>query len=84
MWEPRKWGLFLVWTPKNGSHSVCKNTISSQNFANHYAKIVTKLFKMHVKRTKICDLYVKLEKWKKGIIRCGLNKKKGSLGVRSG
>ena len=31
VWAPRKWGLFLAWTPKNGGHSVCKNAISSQN-----------------------------------------------------
>ena len=27
----QKYGIFLVWTPQKGGHSVCKNAISSQN-----------------------------------------------------
>ena len=29
--QTKKLGSFLVWPPKNGGHSVCKNAISSQN-----------------------------------------------------
>ena len=37
-------GSFLVWTSKNGSHSVCKNAISSQSLQFH-VKIIVKLVK---------------------------------------
>ena len=35
----KKMGAFLMWALKNGGHSVCKNAISRQKFANFPLKL---------------------------------------------
>ena len=94
MWaqKKKKWGLFFVWTPKNGGHSVCKNEISRQNlqiFLFKNCHKLVKFLKMRAKRAKICNFYVKFDTkvekrgslgvdWiKKGVIGCRIGVKKG-------
>ena len=65
---------FLVWTLKNWGHSVSKNAISRQNFANFMLKLPQKWWSFQ----NVHDLYVKFDtKVEKGVIGCGLNKKGG-------
>ena len=52
----KKMGSFLVWTPENGGHSVCKNAISSQNAKT--AKKLLNFSKCLQRVQKNCDLYV--------------------------
>ena len=87
VWAPKKRGPFLVLTPKNGGHSVCKNAISSQNLqilCENFRKIVNFL-KMRPKRAKFCNLYVKFDwKWIKGGHWVWTEWKKGVIGSRIG
>ena len=48
MWTPKEMGYFLMCTPINGGHLVCKNAIPSPN-------------KICMKRVQICHLYVKFD-----------------------
>ena len=90
----KKMGAFLMWTLKNGGHSVCKNAISRQNLQFFFVKIATKIvkfLKMRAKRAKICNFNVKfdtkvekrgslgVDSIKKGVIGCRIGVKKGGL-----
>ena len=71
----KKMGAFLMWTLKNGGHSVCKKCNFKAKFAIFFVKIATKIvkfLKMRAKRLKICNFYVKFDT---------KVEKRGSLGV---
>ena len=70
----KKMGTLLVWTPKNGGHSVCKNAISRQNLQIYYQNChkLVKFLKMRAKCAKICNICVKFDT---------KVEKRGSLGV---
>ena len=86
MWAPKKCGLFFggCELSKTGIIQCAKIQFQAQIY-KFYSKIASKLnFSKCARNARkfVIRMQNLIQKWKEGVIGCGLNKKRGSLGVR--